>query len=66
MRKDDLENLSTTDEIEGKPSRGRKRVMWMDSLSEWIAERGVNNGKAEMLRNTKERNLWRPLVAHIT
>ena len=66
MRKDDLENLSMTGKIEGKPSRERKRVMWMESLSEWMVDRAVDIGKADMLRNTKERNLWRALVAHVT
>ena len=66
MRKDDLENISMTGKMEGKASRERKRVMWMDSLSEWMVERGVDIGKAEILRNTKGRNLWRALVAHVT
>ena len=36
-----LENLALTGKIVGRRSRGRRRILWMDSLQKLFEERGV-------------------------
>ena len=43
VRKDGLEVLALTGKIQGKRSRGRKRMFWLTSLNEWIREREGSN-----------------------
>ena len=40
-RKEGLENLALTGKIVGRRSRGRSRILWMDSLQKLLEERGV-------------------------
>ena len=65
-----MENLTLTGRIEGKKSRGRPRIKYLTSLSTWIAERvpeGQRGGmkEQELLRRTKERKLWKAMIAHV-
>ena len=39
IRKDGLENLALTGKIEGKRGRGRKRMLWMTSLTKCMDSR---------------------------
>ncbi len=36
MRIGDLEKLALAGKVEGRRSRGRRRVLWMSSLKEWL------------------------------
>ena len=45
IRKDGLENLAMTGKMEGKRSRGRRRVTWMSSVKVWLQDRGVKHQK---------------------
>ena len=70
MRKERLENLTLTGRIEGKRSRGRQRLTYLGSLSKWMAaqlperERGKVSEQA-LLRTTKNRKLWRTMIADV-
>ena len=55
VRKDGLEVLALTGKIEGKRSRGRKRMLWLTSLNEWIREREGGGAKRE--RSRRKRSL---------
>ena len=59
MRRDALENFVTTGKFEGKRSRGRPREMMLDGLRQW---HGVISS-AELIKNTKDRDLWRDMNA---
>ena len=49
MRNGELENLAMTGKIEGKRSRGRRRVLWMSSFKEWLEEAGVKDQETAVL-----------------
>ena len=66
MRKEGLENLALTGRVEGKRGRGRRRQNWMLSLKNWLEEQGVIHEEAELLKLTKNRELWRVLIAKVT
>ena len=55
IRKDGLENLALTGKIEGKRSRGRKRMLWMTSINAWIADRGIRQQEVELIQNARNR-----------
>ncbi len=70
MRKESLENLTLTGRIEGKKSRGGPRIKYLTSLSTWLAEHvpeGQRRGmkEQELLKRTKERKLWKAMIAHV-
>ena len=66
IRKDGLENLALTGKIEGKRSRGRKRMLWMTSLNAWIAERGIRQQEVELIQKARNRELWHAMIAHVS
>ena len=66
IRKDGLENLALTGKIEGKRSRGRKRMLWMASLNAWLAERGIRQQEVELIKKARNRELWQAMIAHIS
>ena len=68
--KESVENLTLTGLIEGKKNRGRPRIKYLTSLSTWMAERvpeGQRGGmkEQELLRRTKDRKLWKAMIAHV-
>ena len=65
MRKDGLENLALTGNIEGKRSRGRKWSLSMANLNEWIGERGVKCHEVELYEKARDRELWKSMIAHV-
>jgi hypothetical protein len=70
MRKEGLENLILTGHIEGKKSRGRQRLMFLQSLNNWmveqVAEREKKNVSIQgMIRTTKDRHLWKSMIANV-
>ncbi|MCH9665805.1 MAG: hypothetical protein K0U41_08180 [Gammaproteobacteria bacterium] len=69
MRKGKLENLSLTGKIEGKRSRGRQRLTFLKSVSNWIAEgipaRADEVKEQNLLRATGNRELWKTMIADV-
>ena len=57
-----LEHLAITGKIEGKRSRGRQRITFLDSLSAWVGQLGGNNN---LLGLTEDRFEWRTMVANV-
>ncbi len=43
-----------TGRIEGKRSRGRRRVTWMTSVKEWQQDRGVKHQEVEHIEQDTE------------
>jgi hypothetical protein len=65
IRKDGFENLAITGKIEGKRSRGRRRITWMSSVKEWLKDRGVNHQEVELLEKARHRKLWHDMIAYV-
>ena len=63
IRKDSIENLALPGKIDGKRSRGRRRVLRMSSLTKWLEERGVNYQEVELLERARNRELWHNMIA---
>ena len=61
-RTKDIERLMLTGKIEGRKSRGRQRLKYMDSLRGYIAQEHTNE---EILEKAGNRESWRTLVADI-
>ena len=59
MRNKDIENLSISGKIEGKRCRGRQRITYAKSLSDWI---GVD--EATMMRTSLDRIYWATMTAN--
>ncbi len=62
MRKGDLENLALTGKVEGRRSRGRRRVFWMSSSKESVEEAGVKDQETELLEKALSKELWQDIV----
>ena len=65
IRKGGLESLAMTGRIEGKRSRGRRRVTWMSSVKGWLQERGVKHQEVELIERTRNRKLWHDMIAYV-
>ncbi|XP_071959530.1 uncharacterized protein [Antedon mediterranea] len=66
LRKGGLENLALPGKIEGRRSRGRKRVTWLASIAEWIRNRGENTKEVELLNMAIDRELWHNMIAKVS
>ncbi|GFO21139.1 endonuclease-reverse transcriptase [Plakobranchus ocellatus] len=55
-----LEHLAVTGNIEGKRSRGRQRITFIESLQSWAIGKGSNNS---FIRLTENRCEWRNMIA---
>ena len=64
-RKDGLENLAMAGRIEGKRSRGRRRVTWMSSVKGWLQQRGVKHQEVELIERTRNRKLWHDIIVYV-
>ena len=62
-RKEGLENL--TGKIVGRRSRGRKRILWMDSLQKLLEERGVKELGVVLIQKVRSRGLWNSMIAKV-
>ena len=62
MREDGLENLTVTGRIAGGRSRGRPRKKYLDRMKEMI---GGGITVHQLLRLTRDRNLWRSMSANV-
>ena len=60
VRKGGIENLALTGKINGRRDRGRQRLTYLNSISEW-----TNTSTMEPLRCTRNRKLWQNLTADI-
>ena len=58
-----LEFLSLTGKIEGKRSRGRQRITFLESLNSWVT--GNNKDNLTFLRMTENREKWRIMIADV-
>ena len=69
MRKEGLENLTLTGKINGTRSRGRPRLTYLKSLSKWMSEgipaRIEELKEQNLLKATKNRELWRSMIADV-
>ena len=66
IRKEGLENLALTGQIEGKRTRGRQRILWMNGLVGWIQEIGITIKETELIHMTKNRELWQRMVPKVS
>ena len=60
VRKGGIENLALTGTINGRRDRGRQRLTYLNSVSEW-----TNTSTMELLRCTRNRKLWQNLTADV-
>ena len=70
MRKEGLEELMLTGRVNGKRSRGRQRLTYLESLSKWMTEQVDETEKLQVarlkiLRTAKDRELWRTMVVNV-
>src|SRR5438034_4414547 len=57
MRNKEIESFSIRGIIEGKRCRGRQRIIYTKSLSEWIKVE-----ETEMIRASKDREIWKTMT----
>ena len=62
MRREQLENLSLTGRISGERGRGRPRMKYLDGLRRTIGG-GLRTG--QMLQMTRNRDVWKSMVANV-
>ena len=66
LRKEELEDLALTGQIEGRRSRGRQRLLWMNSQAGWVQENGTTIKETELIQMTKNRELWQSMIAKVS
>ena len=64
-RKGGLENLALTGKIVGRRSRGRRRILWMDSLQKMLEERGVKELGVVLIDKARNRGLWNSMITKV-
>ncbi|GFO22445.1 endonuclease-reverse transcriptase [Plakobranchus ocellatus] len=57
-----LEHLATTGKIEGKRSRDRQRITFIENLKSWAIDKGSNNNFINLTENKFE---WRNMIANV-
>ncbi|GFN91410.1 endonuclease-reverse transcriptase [Plakobranchus ocellatus] len=57
-----LEPLAITGKIEGKRSRGRQRITFIENLKSWAIGKGSNNN---FIRLTENRYEWKNMIANV-
>ncbi|GFN88321.1 eukaryotic translation initiation factor 3 subunit f [Plakobranchus ocellatus] len=57
-----LKQLAITGKIEGKRSRGRRRITFIENLKSWAIGKGSNNN---FIRLTENRYEWRNMIANV-
>ena len=60
MHKDELEKVILTGKIEGKGSRGRKRLTYTSSLSKCL-----DLSNTELLKATEDREIGKTMIANV-
>ena len=61
LRKGGLEHIITTGKINGTRDRGRQREKLLDGLARWNGK----NSATELIQYSKDRVLWRDMVANV-
>ena len=46
-------------------SRGRRRILWMDSLQKLLEERGVKELGVVLIQKARNRGLWNSMIAKV-
>ena len=64
-RQKGLEYLSITGKIEGKRSRGRQRITFIESLGSWLTENGNNTNNNSLLQLAEDRFEWKVMIANV-
>ncbi|GFN85493.1 endonuclease-reverse transcriptase [Plakobranchus ocellatus] len=57
-----LEHLAITGEIEGKDSRGKQRITFIENLKSWAIGKSSNNN---FIRLTENRFEWGNMIANV-
>ena len=60
LRKQELEDVALTGKIEGKRARGKQRLTYISSLSQWMEK-----SERDILRSAKDRDLWKSMATNI-
>ena len=63
--KQGLENLALTGKIVGRRSRGRRRILWMDSLQKLLEERGEKELGVVLIEKARNQGLWNSMIANV-
>ena len=61
-RKGGMEHLSMTGKIEGKRSRGRQRLTYVDSLNTWATQKQMSNN--QFMNASRDRDRWRAMAVN--
>ena len=69
MRKEGLQDLMLAGRVDGKRSRERQRLMYLESLSKWMTDQVDETEKSQVarlkiLRTVKDRNLCETMAAN--
>jgi len=62
-RKRGLEHLSLTGKIDGKKSRGRQRMKYVENINNWATGKSVDN--INFLRAADDRMRWRTMITDV-
>ena len=62
LRKEKLEHLCLTGKVEGRRSRGRQRIKYLDTIVEEIGGQITKNNLIQLAR---DRQRWREVTAHV-
>ena len=60
LRKQELEDVALTGKIEGKRTRGKQRLTYISSLSQWMGK-----SERDILRTAKDRELWQSMATKV-
>ncbi|GFO42148.1 hypothetical protein PoB_006865300 [Plakobranchus ocellatus] len=57
-----IDHIAITGKIEGKSSRDRQRITFIENLKSWASDKGSNNN---FMRLTENRFEWRNMIANV-
>ena len=60
LRKQELEDVALTGKIEGKRARGKQRLAYISSLSQWVGK-----SERDILRSAKDREVWKSMATNV-
>ena len=60
LRKQELENVALTRKSEGKRARGKQRLTYISSLSQWMGK-----SERDIQRAAKDRELWKSIATNV-
>ena len=59
LRKQELEDVALTGKIEGKRGRGKERLTYISSPSQWMGK-----SERDILRTAKDREIWKSMTTN--